>query len=163
MGYSIAGLIIKGQIDTTVIEALLKGKIKYLGEVDFEDAVSNCHERDTIDILKNDVGALIITEFGQFSDTSPFKGEFVQFIVSEPSDTYYLEMYVNGNLVRKYFASTGEIIEDFGKGVTVEADEDFADLIWILSGEYLGGVPLQKMLDWKFKRYGLTLFMPTRK
>jgi hypothetical protein len=133
MGFNIAGLLIENKIEKQEIEKILECKITFLREVDFEEASSSYRDDDeSIDILQTETGTLIITELGQVYDISIFDGKIIQFMISDVSDTYYFEKYINGNLERKYINSQGEIAENEGVGI-IEEGNDMTDLIWELA------------------------------
>ncbi|WP_282148327.1 hypothetical protein [Algibacter lectus] len=153
MGFNIAGLLIENKIEKQEIEKILECKITFLREVDFEEASSSYRDDDeSIDILQTETGTLIITELGQVYDISIFDGKIIQFMISDVSDTYYFEKYINGNLERKYINSQGEIAENEGVGI-IEEGNDMTDLIWELANNYLQNNFAENMFDKKFKRY----------
>ncbi|GAL82504.1 hypothetical protein JCM19274_1793 [Algibacter lectus] len=153
MGFNIAGLLIENKIEKQEIEKILECKITFLREVDFEEASSSYRDDDeSIDILQTETGTLIITELGQVYDISIFDGKIIQFMISDVSDTYYFEKYINGNLERKYINSQGEIAENEGVGI-IEEGNDMMDLIWELANNYLQNNFAENMFEKKFKRY----------
>lgn len=152
MGFNIAGLIANRKIDEKEIGHLIENKITYSGEVGFEEAMSSFRDENTIDVLQSEKGTLIIVEMGIKSDISNFKGEIIQFIISDVSDTYYFEKYTNGHLDRKYIYSQGEVFEDEGEGI-IKEDEDMTDLIWEFCEKYLQNNFLETMFEQKFRRY----------
>ncbi|GAL61841.1 hypothetical protein [Algibacter lectus] len=153
MGFNIAGLLIENKIEKQEIEKILECKITFLREVDFEEASSSYRDDDeSIDILQTETGTLIITELGQVYDISIFDGKIIQFMISDVSDTYYFEKYINGNLERKYINSQGEIAKNEGVGI-IEEGNDMTDLIWELANNYLQNNFAENMFDKKFKRY----------
>ena len=155
MGFNIAGIIIKKKIDTKQeLENLLDTKLEYTKEVDFEEATSSFREDNTIDVLQTEQGTLVIMELGQIYDLANIPSEVIQFIVSEVSDTYYLEKYANGTLDRKYITSQGEIAEDIGVGIVSE-DDDIMDVVWEFADNYLQNNFIENMFDLKFNRYEL--------
>lgn len=124
MGFNIAGLIINENIGSEQeLESLLNHKLEFVDEVSFEEATRSDREEFTIDVLQTDHGTLIIMEMGQIYDLSKFEREVVQFIISDVSDTYYFEKYIDGKLVRKNINTQGYVAEDYGKGI-VSDDED---------------------------------------
>lgn len=152
MGFNIAGLIANCKIDEKEIGHLVENEITYSGEVGFEEATSSFRDENTIDVLQSEKGTLIIVEMGVQSDISNFKGEIIQFIISDVSDTYYFEKYTNGYLDRKYIYSQGEVFEDEGEGI-IKEDEDITDLIWEFCEKYLQNNFLETMFEQKFRRY----------
>ncbi|ANF52218.1 hypothetical protein A0O34_17590 [Chryseobacterium glaciei] len=154
MGYNIAGMLIKGETDQTIIEDLLDAKISFPEEINFEDATTGDREENTIDILQTNFGTLIFTEFGSLYDISNFEGEIIQFIISDISDTYYFEKYIRGKLDRKYIYSQGEISEDEGSGIIKEGD-DLEHAIWQQADDFLQNNFTENMFDLQFKRYHL--------
>ncbi len=154
MGYNIAGLLIKGKSDQAIIENLLGSKIIFSEETNFEDATSSFREDSTIDILQTEMGTLIFTEFGTLYDISNFDGEIIQFIISDTSDTYYFEKYINGKLERKYIYSQGEISEDEGSGI-IQEGEDLEDMTWQQADDFLQNNFTETMFDLRFKRFRL--------
>ncbi|MEL0650034.1 hypothetical protein V6246_01285 [Algibacter sp. TI.3.09] len=153
MGFNIAGLLIENKIEKQEIEKILECKITFLREVDFEEASSSYRDDDeSIDILQTETGTLIITELGQVYDISIFDGKIIQFMISDVSDTYYFEKYINGNLERKYINSQGEIAENEGVGI-IEEGNDMMDLIWELANNYLQNNFAENMFEKKLKRY----------
>jgi hypothetical protein len=152
MGYNITGLLIKGKTDQKIIGDIIGDKITFSREIDFEDATSGFRENKTIDILQTQTGTLILTEFGTLYDISKFDGEIIQFIISDISDTYYLEKYIAGKLERKYIYSQGGISENEGSGLIKEG-EDLEEVIRQQAGEFLQNNFTATMFDLKFKRY----------
>ena len=153
MGFNIAGLIIKQKFDKEQeLESLLKNKLTFSKDVDFEDATSSFRDENTIDILQTEHGIFVIMGLGQIYDLTSIQGEVVQFMVSDVSDTYYFEKYSNGKLDRKFIKSQGEIAEDFGEGF-VNEDDDLMDKVWKFADEYLQNNFTENMFDLKFKRY----------
>lgn len=153
MGYNITGLLIKGQIDETQIENFLETKITYVKDVDFEDATSEDRDENTIDILRTDSGALILSGLGMMYDLSGFDGEIIQFMISDISDTYYFEKCTRGDLNRKYIFSQGDLVENEGDGFNEK--DDFTDQIWAIADQYLEKDFAANMDDQQFKRYQL--------
>ncbi|SEW53172.1 hypothetical protein [Chitinophaga arvensicola] len=154
MGFNVAGLIIRKKIDQSGIETLLDNKISFTEEVDFEEATSMEKEDSAIDILQNESGTLLLTTLGSMFDLSDTSDDIIQFMLSEISDTYYFEHYNNGQLIRKFIYSQGEIAEDTGEGIVSE-DDDLADKVWELAGSYLQNDFAENMFDHRFKRYEL--------
>ncbi len=154
MGFNIAGILIKSETVETKIENILDNKLIFFREINFEEATSSYRDENTVDILQTQTGTLIITELGQIYDISNFDGEIIQFMISDVSDTYYFEKYINGNLERKYINSQGEIAENEGNGIIKEND-DMMDLVWELTDDYLQNNFLENMFKIKFKRYKL--------
>ncbi|QCW98866.1 hypothetical protein FGM00_01545 [Aggregatimonas sangjinii] len=154
MEFNIAGILIKRKPVETSLESILGNKLTFCREIDFEEATSSYRDENTVDILQTQTGTLIITELGQVYDISNFDGEIIQFMISDISDTYYFEKYINGNLDRKYIYSQGEIPENKGKGI-IKEDEDMMDLIWELTDVYLQNNFLKTMFEKRFKRYKL--------
>ncbi|GET45641.1 hypothetical protein [Capnocytophaga felis] len=152
MGLNIAGLLTNRKIDEQEICHLIENEITYSGEVGFEEATSSFRDENTIDVLQTEKGTLIFTEMGFPLHISDFKGEIIQFIISDVSDTYYFEKYTNGNLDRKYIYSQGEIFEDEGEGI-IKEDEDMMDLVWEFCEKYLQNNFSETMFGQKFKRY----------
>lgn len=152
MGFNIAGLLIENKIEKQEIEKILECKITFLREVDFEEASSSYRDDDeSIDILQTETGTLIITELGQVYDISIFDGKIIQFMISDVSDTYYFEKYINGNLERKYINSQGEIAENEGVGI-IEEGNDMMDLIWELANNYLQNNFAENMFEKKVQK-----------
>ena len=154
MGFNLAGILINKPITKTDIETLLGSKIEVSGEVDFEEAVTDFREENTVDILQTELGTLIITELAQVYDLSISSNDIVQFMISDVSDTYYFQKHVEGTLVRKFISSQGEISENIGNGILLE-EEDFADQVWNLADEYLGKGFTENMYEMKLIRYTL--------
>jgi len=154
MGYNLAGLLIKKKYNEQEIEILIENKIEFLKVVDFEKATSSSRDENTIDVLQTEAGTLIITELGQAYDLSNSSEDIIQFIISDVSDTYYFEKYLNKTLVRKYITSQGEIAEDTGQGYLSDEDE-FVEKIWEYIDVYLQIDFNENMFSIKFKRYKL--------
>ena len=152
MGFNIAGLIVNKKIGETELESLLEQKIKFLKEVDFEDAAGSFREGNTIDILQTDTGTLLITELGQMYDLEKSLNETIQFMISDASDTYYFEKFSEGQPVRKFLTTEGETAENAGEGHISEED-DVIDTVWEYADNYLQNDFLNNMSDQKFRRY----------
>ena len=153
MGFNIAGLIIKNKFENKQgIETILNSKLKYSTDIGFEKAASAFREENTIDILETEYGTLIFMELGQIYDLTNTSNEIIQFMVSDVSDTYYFEKYLEGNLQRKLITSQGEIAEDVGEGFVSEED-DLVDKIWEFTDDYLKNNFSENMFDLKFKQY----------
>jgi len=154
MGFNIAGIIVNKKISDTDIETLLKLKIKFLKEVDFEDATSSFKDENTVDILQTETGTLLITELGQMYDLDDSLHDSIQFMVSDISDTYYFEKFSKGQLVRKFITTQGETAEDVGEGHISEED-DLMEKVWEYIDTYLQNDFTNTMQDQTFKRYEL--------
>ena len=154
MGFNIAGIIVNKKISETEIESILEFNIKFLKEVDFEEATSSFRDENTVDILQTDTGTLLITELGQIYDLENSLNETIQFMISDVSDTYYFEKFTDGQLVRKYITTQGETVEDFGEGYISE-DEDLIDTVWELVDTYLKNDFSNNIMDQRFKRYNI--------
>ncbi len=154
MGFNIAGLIVNKKISDTEIETLVESKIRFLNEVDYENAISGFRDENTIDVLQTETGTFLITELGQMYDLSGFSHDIIQFMISDVSDTYYFEKFANGQLVRKYITSQGEIAENIGDGFISE-DDDLMDKILEFTDEYLQNDFSNNTETIKFKRYEL--------
>ena len=154
MGFNIAGIIVNKKISDTDIETLLKLKIKFLKEVDFEDATSSFKDENTVDILQTETGTLLITELGQMYDLDDSLHDSIQFMVSDISDTYYFEKFLKGHLVRKFITTQGETAEDVGEGHISEED-DLMEKVWEYIDTYLQNDFTNTMQDQTFKRYEL--------
>lgn len=154
MGFNIAGIIVNKKISDTDIETLLKLKIKFLKEVDFEDATSSFKDENTVDILQTETGTLLITELGQMYDLDDSLHDSIQFMVSDISDTYYFEKFLKGQLVRKFITTQGETAEDVGEGHISEED-DLMEKVWEYIDTYLQNDFTNTMQDQTFKRYEL--------
>jgi len=154
MGYNITGLLIEKKCSQQEIEALIEHEIEYYQDIDFESATSSDRTENTIDVLQTETGCLIIVELGQIYDISNVKENVIQFMISDVSDTYYFEKHSDGELVRKYITSQGEIAEDEGEGHILEEDE-LLDQIWEYTENYLQNNFRENMFDLKYKRFTL--------
>ncbi|SNR17017.1 hypothetical protein [Tenacibaculum jejuense] len=153
MGFNIAGIVAKDSFKTIQsIELFFDCSLKYTEDVDFDQASSAFKEEKTIDLLTTEHGTLIFVELGQMYDLSSSKGEIIQFIISEVSDTYYFEKFNDGILERKHISSQGEIVENIGSGI-INEDEYLPDLIWEFADEYLKNNFSKNLFDLSFKRY----------
>jgi hypothetical protein len=132
----------------------LKLKIKFLKEVDFEDATSSFKDENTVDILQTETGTLLITEVGQMYDLDDSLHDSIQFMVSDISDTYYFEKFSKGQLVRKFITTQGETAEDVGEGHISEED-DLMEKVWEYIDTHLQNDFTNTMQDQTFKRYEL--------
>lgn len=153
MGFNISGLIIKNKSkNLKELESLLNNKLKFVEDIDFEQAMSNYRVKNTIDIMQSPSGIFAFMEVGQFQDLTRIKSDCIQFLISDVSDTYFFEKYSNGKLDRKLITSQGEISEEYGEGYIKKGD-DFMDKIWKFAEEYLEDNFTEDMFSCDFKRY----------
>lgn len=154
MGYNIAGLIFNTKLTKDDLEAFLDTKTEYLKEVSLEEATESGRDENTIDILESETGMLVIMELGEMYDLSISTNQAIQFMVSDTSDTYYFEKYSNGELVRKYITTQGEIAEDIGDGI-IDTEKDLIDEVWTIANDYLKIDIILNLFSIKLKRYKL--------
>lgn len=148
MGFNIAGILTSNQLDKKEkLETLLETKLQYTQDIDGETATLTKNSAE-FDVYTNNKGSIVFFEMGEIYDFSNTKGECIQFMISDVSDTYYFEKYKDGQLVRKLIVSQGEIAEDEGEGV-IDKDDDFMDKVLELSNKLLEVDPF----DMNFKRF----------
>ncbi len=149
MGFNIAGFLINRKLENQKkLESVFGSELEYIGEVSGEDATMSKYDTE-FDICTTDTGTLAFFEMGDVYDFSDTQGEVIQFIISDVSDTYYFEKYIDGKLERKLILSQGEISESEGSG-TIDKDDDFIDKILEISHELLG---IDDIFEAKFKRF----------
>ncbi len=157
MGFNFSGLIINKKLeDTSKLSSILETSLQKTGNSKFEEALSASKEDGVIDVLYSEQGTLVITEQGAIYDLEGISEglEVIQFIISEVSDTYYLEKAKDNNLVRKYISSQGEIVENQGDALSFEKEEgDFGEQVWTAIDEVLGNDFSSKMEEAVFHRY----------
>ncbi len=154
MGYNIAGLIFNTKLTKEDLEAFLDAKTEYINEISLEEATESGRDENTIDILESETGMLVIMELGEMYDLSISTKEAIQFMVSDTSDTYYFEKYSNGELIRKYITTQGEIAEDIGDGI-IDTEKDLIDEVWTITNDYLKIDIILNLFSIKLKRYKL--------
>ncbi len=149
MGFNIAGFLVNRKLENQEeLETVFGTKLEYVEEVSGEDATMSKYDTE-FDICTTDTGTLAFFEMGDIYDFSDMQGEVIQFIISDVSDTYYFEKYINGKLERKLILSQGEISENEGNG-TIDKDDDFMDKVLEISHNVLN---LDDVFEAKFKRF----------
>ncbi len=149
MGFNIAGFLTNNQLNSKEkLEEILETKLEYTEEISGEVATMSKYSSE-FDVYENQKGSFVLLEIGQIYDFSNTKGEFIQFIISDVSDTYYFEKYKDGVIERKLILSQGEIVEEKGCGIINEND-DFMDKISEISNELLD---VDDIFELKFKRF----------
>lgn len=148
MGLNIAAIIAKEKMSEQEISQLLGVSLSSSQEVGFEEAVSEYHPEKGISILQSEKGSLLFVPMEEYN-LSAHKGEIVNMIIGDASDTYYFEKFLGGNSVRKFIYSQGEIYEDEGEGI-VDENTDFTDLFFEICEEYLQTSDLE---NYSFKHY----------
>lgn len=154
MGYNIAGLLINRKMDSAGLEKLLGVKLEYFKDIDFEEASGSYNTQGMIDVLASETGTLLFMELGQIYDLSLFPADLkvIQFMISDVSDTYYFEMYANGNSVRKLITTQGDIAEDTGTGfITIEDDTE--EIVWEFADAFLKNGFMEKRYEMQLKCY----------
>ena len=117
----------------------------------YQDATSNFRDDNRIYLYSSEQGSIVLPNFGQLIQNIPNSGELIQFIISDVSDTHYLEVFHNGELKRKFITTEGEIAEDIGKGF-VEENDYIPDKVW----EYIEEtIRVNDIIDLEFKRYSI--------
>ncbi|MEM7658158.1 MAG: hypothetical protein AAF399_18675 [Bacteroidota bacterium] len=117
----------------------------------YETATVNFRKDNNIYLYSSERGSIVLPNFGQLAQHIPPAGDFIQFIVSDASDTQYVERYHNGEVSRKFISTDGEVAEDVGEGF-LEADDYVLDVIWNYLEKTLG---IHDMTDLPFDRYVL--------
>ncbi|WP_156286312.1 DUF3239 domain-containing protein [Oceanivirga salmonicida] len=146
MGFNVAGVLTK-----TKLENIFSEELKYIKEVDIEEATKMKDDLE-LDILSLDEGTLIFSSFEEVYDFSSLKGEYIHFMISDISDTYYFAKYIDGKLERKLVISEGEIQENIGSGI-IDIEDDFMEKIIELSNKTLN---VNDIFEEKFKRFEKT-------
>lgn len=155
MGFNIAGIIVKENIESTSdLEKIFGQTFEYNKEVGFEEAASTHKTPNSIDVYSNKNGGFVTMGIESLIDLSSTEKDIVQFIVSDVSDTYYFEKHKNGELERKLITSEGEVAEDAGTGI-INRDDEFLDVIWSLADDFLETNFTEVMSDLKFKHFEL--------
>lgn len=136
MGYNIAGLVIKGTPSQETLEALLGDKYVFEKEIDFEEASSSQRPKERLDILQTGSGVFLLFDLMDGIHPPPSDLEIIHFIISDVSDTYYLDKYEQGELVSHLVISEGEIAEESGKAI-FNPEEDLEDFVFDQAAKYL--------------------------
>lgn len=149
MGYNIAGILTDTKLNNQEdLKKVFQTTLKYTEDVDSESATISKHSSE-YDVYTNNKGSLVLFQLGELYEFSNTKGVFIQFMISDVSDTYYFEKYNNGKLERKLIVSQGEVAEDEGSGI-IDEDDDFMDIVLELSNELLA---INDVFNLTFKRY----------
>lgn len=149
MGYNIAGVLTDTKLNNQEdLKEVFQTTLKYIEDVDSESATIPKHSSE-YDVYTNNKGSLVLFQLGELYEFSDTKGVFIQFMISDVSDTYYFEKYNNGQLERKLIVSQGEFTEDEGIGI-IDGDDDFMDKVLELSNELLA---INDFYNLTFKRY----------
>lgn len=136
MGYNIAGLVIKGTPSQETLEALLGDKYVFEKEIDFEEASSSQRPKERLDVLQTGSGVFLLFDLLDGIHSPPADLEIIHFIISDVSDTYYLDKYEQGELVSHLVISEGEIAEESGKAI-FNPEEDLEDFVFDQAAKYL--------------------------
>lgn len=136
MGYNIAGLVIKGTPSQETLEALLGDKYVFEKEIDFEEASSSQRPKERLDVLQTGSGVFLLFDLLDGIHPPPADLEIIHFIISDVSDTYYLDKYEQGELVSHLVISEGEIAEESGKAI-FNPEEDLEDFVFDQAAKYL--------------------------
>ena len=119
----------------------------------YEEATASFREDGQFYIYANDKGSLIFPNFGHLAQNIPSSGEFIQFIVSDVSDTHYFEMYNNGELTRKLILTDGEVAEEYGEGF-IEGGDELFEKVWDYIQEAIG-VSEADVMELPFRAYSI--------
>lgn len=136
MSYNIAGLVIKGTPTQETLEAILGDKYVFEKEIDFEEASSSQRPKERLDVLQTGSGVFLLFDLMDGIHPPPTDLEIIHFIISDVSDTYYLDKYEHGELVSHMVISEGEIVEESGEAI-FDPEEDLEDFIFDQAAQYL--------------------------
>ena len=120
-------------------------------EIDFEEASSSQRPKERLDILQTGSGVFLLFNLMDGIHPPPADLEIIHFIISDVSDTYYLDKYEHGELVSHMVISEGEIVEESGKAI-FNPEEDLEDFIFDKVAQYLELSESENIWDATFKR-----------
>ena len=159
MGFNLTGIATNFPLESREeIEQNLGFSIEKLESenTSLEEASANHKQEDTLFVLSNSKGALVFPDFGGLIDQPPNKGEMIQFVISDVSDTYYFEKFKDGVRERKLVMGDGEVFESEGEGVISEEDETY-DKAWEYIESFLG-MTEKEIAKTPFKKYRMKPF-----
>ena len=151
MGYNIAGLVIKGTPTQETLEALLGDKYVFEKEIDFEEASSSQRPKERLDVLQTGSGVFLLFDLMDGIHPPAADLEIIHFIISDVSDTYYLDKYEQGELVSHMVISEGEIVEESGEAI-FDPEEDLEDFVFDKVAQYLQLSEGENIWDATFNR-----------
>ena len=143
MGFNFSGIAVNKNLQDEIhfLERLLSRKLTYNKEIYFEEAMSYHKDNNDCDIYFTEKGTLVfLPEPIEYSLNDFSEGlKISQFVASETSMVFALELSENQSTTREIQEFNGERMYDDGEKIEGETDEDDGFYVVTKSIEYIIG------------------------